>query len=290
MSLLIPLAAALAFSCAAPEHHDGDAIRCQGQTRSMRLDAIDAPEMPGACRPGRQCTPGDPFAARDYLRSLTSGRSVECEDRGTDSYGRTLVRCTADGEDLGCAMVAGGYAVERYGRLDCSDSARISQTLPENRDNQALAYEEAPTPSGYQPKSAYQSNSQPNLSPLRLGKIGKLAEPYIPTADQDAAAVEQLSLLLMALLVLNGLTWGMFWIDKDIARQNGRVWARKRRRVPEVLLLGLAAAGGSPAALVARHRLRHKTRKQPFSNILMAIAGLQIGILAGLGLLWSDVF
>jgi endonuclease YncB( thermonuclease family) len=108
-----------AFSCPAPEHHDGDAIRCGSNGRSMRLYGIDAPEMPGACRPGRVCTPGDPIAARDHLRSLTAGKSVSCRQVDRDRYGRAIVRCEADGRDLSCSMVHDGFAIERYGRLLC---------------------------------------------------------------------------------------------------------------------------------------------------------------------------
>ncbi|MDO9490170.1 MAG: thermonuclease family protein [Sphingomonadaceae bacterium] len=107
------------IACPAPTHHDGDAIKCEGQRRSMRLYSIDAPEMPGACRPGRLCTPGDPYAARDYLASLTRARSVQCRTLETDRYGRPVVQCFAGTADLSCAMVAAGYAVERYGRLGC---------------------------------------------------------------------------------------------------------------------------------------------------------------------------
>jgi endonuclease YncB( thermonuclease family) len=60
-----------AFLCLNPSHHDGDNIYCAGEIRSHRLYGIDAPEMPGACRPGRECTPGDPYASRDHLKSLT---------------------------------------------------------------------------------------------------------------------------------------------------------------------------------------------------------------------------
>jgi len=107
------------FACASPTHHDGDAIRCGFIGRSMRLYAIDAPEMPGACRPGRRCTPGDPFAARDHLASLTKGRSVRCRQVDIDHYGRRVVQCFAGTIDLSCQMVRDGYAVERYGRLRC---------------------------------------------------------------------------------------------------------------------------------------------------------------------------
>jgi len=119
---LVPRSAAPAsdlFPCPNVYHHDGDAIRCGSKGRSDRLYAIDAPEMPGACRTGRQCTPGDPFAARDHLRALTAGKAVECRQVDTDRYGRPVLQCFAGGVDLSCSMVRGGFAVERYGRLKC---------------------------------------------------------------------------------------------------------------------------------------------------------------------------
>jgi len=106
-------------TCTDPQHHDGDAIRCGGKGRSMRLYAIDAPEMPGACRAGRQCTPGNPFASRDHLRALTAGKAVLCRQIDLDRYGRKVVQCFAGDIDLSCRMVRDGYAVERYGRLRC---------------------------------------------------------------------------------------------------------------------------------------------------------------------------
>lgn len=105
-------------ACAAPRFHDGDALAC-GPGRSMRLYAIDAPEMPGACRQGRVCTPGDPFASRDHLARLASGKSVTWRQIDTDRYGRPVVQAFADGEDLSCAQVRDGFAVERYGKLQC---------------------------------------------------------------------------------------------------------------------------------------------------------------------------
>jgi len=83
------------FSCPNPEHHDGDAIRCGSQGKSMRLYAIDAPEMPGACRPGRQCTPGDPFcfsrsSARPDVRE--SGRVSATRYRSLWAQSRAVLR------------------------------------------------------------------------------------------------------------------------------------------------------------------------------------------------------
>ena len=107
------------FPCPDPYHHDGDAVRCGGKGRSDRLYAIDAPEMPGACRPGRQCTLGDPFASRDHLRALTAGKTVECRQVDGDRYGRRVLQCFAAGVDISCAMVEDGFAVKRYGQLAC---------------------------------------------------------------------------------------------------------------------------------------------------------------------------
>lgn len=53
------------------------------------------------------------------------------------------------------------------------------------------------------------------------------------------------------------------------------------RRIPEARLLGLALLGGTPGAFFARHKFRHKTRKQPFSTWLWLIAMIQAGGLIG---------
>ena len=108
------------LACPSPQHHDGDAIRCGSRGRSMRLYGIDAPEMPGACRRGRQCAPGDPIASRDHLRSLTARSAVLCRKTDIDHYGRAIVQCFAGAADLSCMMVRDGFAIERYGRLRCA--------------------------------------------------------------------------------------------------------------------------------------------------------------------------
>lgn len=104
------------FLCAPLTVTDGDSLRC-GSVR-VRLLGIDAPEMPGSCRQGRQCVQGDPYAARDYLVSLTR-TAVQCTPLGQDRYGRTLARCTANGIDLSCALIRSGHAVRRYADIRC---------------------------------------------------------------------------------------------------------------------------------------------------------------------------
>lgn len=78
---------------------DGDTIRC-GSER-IRLLGIDAPEMPGHCRTGRDCVEGDPYASASNLgAALTSQLTI---DRvGEDRYGRTLAVVAGSQGDLSC--------------------------------------------------------------------------------------------------------------------------------------------------------------------------------------------
>jgi len=84
-------------------------------------------------------------------------------------------------------------------------------------------------------------------------------------------------LSLLAFIVVNATTYLRFFLDKRRAE-------RSEWRIPESELLLLALLGGTPAAFVARHRLRHKTRKEPFSTLLMIVAALQVGAVAGFAL------
>jgi micrococcal nuclease len=104
-----------AFTCAVRSVADGDTFRCSSGVR-VRLAAIDAPEMPGSCQQGRNCAPGSPYAARDALRRLIGGRTVQCEPVGR-SYGRIVAWCMIGGMDLSCAMVRSGHSI-RYARHD----------------------------------------------------------------------------------------------------------------------------------------------------------------------------
>jgi uncharacterized membrane protein YsdA (DUF1294 family) len=74
---------------------------------------------------------------------------------------------------------------------------------------------------------------------------------------------------LLYLSFVNMLCFAAFGVDKGSARSG-------RRRVPERTLLLLAFAGGSGGALLASNVFHHKTRKQPFRNRLLAIAGLHV--------------
>jgi micrococcal nuclease len=111
-----------ALLCLVASVTDGDTLRCQDGNR-LRLAAIDSPELPGHCRPGRHCAPGDPYAARANLRRLApEGSTIRyrvvdasfCEKgfQATDRYGRfVVIAWNSDGVDLGQVQRRGGYAV-----------------------------------------------------------------------------------------------------------------------------------------------------------------------------------
>lgn len=63
--------------------------------------------------------------------------------------------------------------------------------------------------------------------------------------------------VLIAYVVLSLGTFALYALDQSAAR-------RRRRRLPEDLLLGLGLAGGWPGALVAQVLLRHKSAKPRF--------------------------
>jgi len=107
------------ISCRVQWVHDGDTLRCEGYRKSTRLHGIDAPEMPGACRPGRSCTPGDPYASKIHLQKLVAGQVVRCQHLETDRYDRPVMQCWAGARNLSCEMIRSGHAVARYGRLQC---------------------------------------------------------------------------------------------------------------------------------------------------------------------------
>jgi endonuclease YncB( thermonuclease family) len=110
----------LAFPAHAQSITDGDTIRQGGVT--YRLWGIDAPESKQTCPDG---WPAGSLATT-RLRALTSGRSVVCDDRGRDRYGRTIARCLAAGQDLGAIMVREGlaWAFVRYSRDYVGEEAR----------------------------------------------------------------------------------------------------------------------------------------------------------------------
>ena len=86
---------------------DGDTLDVGGVR--IRLHGIDAPESGQSCRAG-----GNRWSCgRDAARALAGrigGRSIACQERDRDRYGRVVAVCSASGMDLNAWMVAEGWA------------------------------------------------------------------------------------------------------------------------------------------------------------------------------------
>jgi uncharacterized membrane protein YsdA (DUF1294 family) len=90
--------------------------------------------------------------------------------------------------------------------------------------------------------------------------------------------------ILIWLVLVNGVTFACFGLDKTAARTGAR-------RIPEAQLLLLGLLGGTPGAFIASRLFRHKTKKQPFRNHLIMIAACQTIILVALfKMILSDQF
>ncbi len=81
------------------------------------------------------------------------------------------------------------------------------------------------------------------------------------------------SIGIAVLAVWNLVTWATYRIDKARARAG-----RGARRIPERVLLGMAAACGSIGALIGVYgaRQRHKAKKLGFMLWLWAIVVVQV--------------
>ena len=89
---------------------DGDTIRCDHER--IRLLGVDAPELPGHCRPGRRCAPGDPFVSTASLADAIVGR-LTIHRVGRDRYGRTLALVSGGRGDLSCWQLTRRQAIYR---------------------------------------------------------------------------------------------------------------------------------------------------------------------------------
>lgn len=87
---------------------DGDTIRCNGER--IRLLGIDAPELPGHCRTGRNCAPGDGYGSKRSLGDAMIG-TIRISRVGEDHYGRTLAILSSDRGDLSCWQLQHGQVI-----------------------------------------------------------------------------------------------------------------------------------------------------------------------------------
>lgn len=108
----------LSFACCGPvaaQDINGSARASDGDTLNItgiviRLHGIDAPELQQSCtRDGQPWACGKEAASK--LASLVAGKSISCEQRDTDDYGRIVAICMAGQVNLSAAMADAGLAV-----------------------------------------------------------------------------------------------------------------------------------------------------------------------------------
>ena len=94
---------------------DGDTLDVGGVR--IRLHGVDAPESRQTCvAGGRRWACGE--RATRALAGLVGGRTVSCEERDRDRYGRAVAVCRVGGRDVNAWMVSQGLALayRRYSR------------------------------------------------------------------------------------------------------------------------------------------------------------------------------
>ena len=80
-----------------------------------------------------------------------------------------------------------------------------------------------------------------------------------------------LQTLKICLILINALAAALMLADKLNAK--ARVW-----RIPEIVLIGIAALGGSGGILLGMYLFRHKTRYPQFFIGVPLILAIQIGL------------
>lgn len=77
-----------------------------------------------------------------------------------------------------------------------------------------------------------------------------------------------MKLILPYLLIINALAFLLMLIDKLCAK-------KRKRRIPELILIASAIIGGSLGAWCGMQFLRHKTRHKKFTLGIPTIIGIQ---------------
>ena len=101
---------------------DGDTIEV-GAVR-IRLFGVDAPESAQRCLAGGRHWPCGEQATRALVRHIDS-RSVACEERDQDRYGRIVAVCRYGGQDVNAWLVREGWAMayRRYSSAYAGEEA-----------------------------------------------------------------------------------------------------------------------------------------------------------------------
>jgi len=103
---------------------DGDSLR-SGKLQ-IRLFGVDAPEAKQLCNDDRGAEWHCGTAARDALRVIINAANIiECNLIDVDRYGRLVMRCFANGNDIAATLTRSGYtlAYRKYSKAYIDDEA-----------------------------------------------------------------------------------------------------------------------------------------------------------------------
>ena len=85
---------------------DGDSLNCGGL--QIRLLGVDAAELPGHCRAGRDCAAGNPYIQKKALAQFVR-QPVRISPIKKDHYNRTVASVTdKNGKNASCAAILAG--------------------------------------------------------------------------------------------------------------------------------------------------------------------------------------
>lgn len=100
----MPLACLAALCLSGAVAIDGDTLRLDspGKDLRLRLWGINAPEAKA---------PGGVGAIRALPR-IVADRTLACDLKDVDRYGRPVVRCEVEGRDIACDLVRMGHATD----------------------------------------------------------------------------------------------------------------------------------------------------------------------------------
>jgi uncharacterized membrane protein YsdA (DUF1294 family) len=76
---------------------------------------------------------------------------------------------------------------------------------------------------------------------------------------------------MIGLALVNVITYWIYWLDKSRAKKGSR-------RISERELLVWAAIGGTPAAILAMRKFRHKTQKVSFRIAFWGVVLAQVAL------------
>lgn len=128
--MLLSALISITLSCSVT---DGDTLRCgpgpgrSNQPERVRLLGIDAPELPGHCRRGRICAPGNPYASKASLQAALRQGPIRIRRAGYDRYGRTLATVSSGTSDLSCWQLRHRQAIYKP---EWDDGGRVKAICP----------------------------------------------------------------------------------------------------------------------------------------------------------------